>query len=125
MKALLAADASRVICPVRARDDAHARTRIEATLHRYGIRIANFDGCITAFAADLEDPHLGRAIADYERLARSNAAVVHCAADVNWALPYDGLRAANVLATRNLLRFASTGVRKRFRAAGGRGGRHP
>ena len=114
LDALLEAGVTDVICAVRARDDTHARERIRATAHRYGIRVSDLHRRITAVAADLEDAHLGRTIEDYRRLAQRCSGIVHCAADVNWALSYTALRTANVLLTQHLLRFASTGVRKRF-----------
>ena len=114
LAALAAAGTSIIICPVRARDDRHALSRIEATLHRYGVVAPDMGSRVRAIAADLNDPQLGRWAADYDRLAREVGSVVHCAADVNWTLSYEGLRAANVLVTRNLLGFASRGARKRF-----------
>ena len=114
LAALTAAGASTIVCPVRARDDRHACQRIEAAMRRYGVRIPALDTRAVPLAADLDDPALGCAPGVYQRLIHSVAAIVHCAADVNWALPYEGLRAANVLLTLNLLRFAASGVRKRF-----------
>jgi thioester reductase-like protein len=102
------------VCPVRARDDRHARARIEETMRRYGVSIGALDDRVVALAADLEDAGFGRSPAEYRRLMHGVAAIVHCAADVNWTLPYESLRCANVLLTCNLLRFAASGVRKRF-----------
>ena len=62
---------------------------------------------VRAIAADLNDPQLGRP-AEYDRLAREVGSVVHCAADVNWTLSYEGLRAANVLATTESTRTPQT-----------------
>ncbi len=57
-------------------------------------------------AGDLASAGLGLAPGDWDALASQIDVVLHCGAAVNWVFPYEGLRAANVLGTRELLRLA-------------------
>lgn len=109
---LLRAQAGEVICLVRATDDARARERLGEACARYGLGSA--DGRVRPLAADIEQPRFGLAPVVYDELARRALTIVHCAAEVNWAAPYERLAAANVEATRGLLRFACTAVGKPF-----------
>ena len=54
---------------------------------------------------------------DWHRLADRIDAVYHLAARVHVSLPYAALRPANLIGTRNLLRFAATGRPKRLHYA--------
>jgi thioester reductase-like protein len=55
---------------------------------------------------DLMHAGLGLGEERLRHLAAEVDAVLHCGAAVNWVYPYAGLRAANVLGTLELLRFA-------------------
>jgi len=109
---LLAAGVPRIVCPVRANDDAHAHVRIRAGLAHYGIAIPDLELRVHALASDLAAPGLGIASDRYAALARSIGSIYHCAAEVNWALPYEALCRPNVEATRALLRFACSETAK-------------
>jgi thioester reductase-like protein len=61
---------------------------------------------IRTITGDLSHPRLGLSESTYDALTRDVDAVCHAAAAVNWVFSYAGLRAANVLGTRELLRFA-------------------
>jgi thioester reductase-like protein len=62
---------------------------------------------IRILIGDLSHPRLGLSESTYDELTREVDAVCHAAAAVNWVFSYAGLRAVNVLGTRELLRFAS------------------
>lgn len=103
-----------VVCLVRAVDDADARARLRATCAAYGVSAEVLDRRVHAIAAEIALPYFGLAETTYRQLASEVAAVYHCAAAVNWTQGYAFLRAANVAATRGLIRFACEGVRKRL-----------
>lgn len=103
--ALLRLSAGRVVALARAPSDAEALERVRRALAGYRLWAPSFESRLAAVAADL--CALG-ALA--ERLdALEIDAIYHCAAAVNWVLPYAGLREANVLATRELVAAACRG----------------
>lgn len=112
LHALSAGGAREVVCLVRAPDDAAAQDRLSAALRSYGMP-ASLDR-VRVLAADIAAARFGLSPARYAALAQTAGTIVHCAADVNWAASYEMLRAANVEATRALLRFACTGTAKPF-----------
>jgi thioester reductase-like protein len=99
-------------CLVRG-TDADANRRIAANLARYGLKPPT-DGRVHAVGGDLTLPGCGLSPALYRELSESIDAIYHLAADVNWVLPYGALRHANVVGTRELLRFACTHRSKVF-----------
>jgi thioester reductase-like protein len=113
LRELLTSSERPIICPVRAGNDAHAADRLRTALLRYGLHVPDLGERVQAIAADITNPGLGLSAANYQRLADTVGAIYHCAADVNWARHYDALRVANVIATRELLRFACTRTSKR------------
>jgi thioester reductase-like protein len=67
-----------------------------------------------AIRGDIAEERLGLASSVYEQLAREVDGIVHCAAHVNWALPYPQLFAPNVMGTKHALELASAGKLKTF-----------
>lgn len=102
-----------VKCLIRSTDDTKG-SRVRQNLESYGLWEASFEGRIAEIHGDLQQPGLG--LDDEERQSLSGAVdeIYHCAAAVNWVLPYAGLREANVLGTRELLRLACNGQAKPF-----------
>jgi thioester reductase-like protein len=74
--------------------------------------MSTVDARVRVLAADIGQPAFGLPQDRYAELTRQVGAVVHCAADVSWAAPYEILRGANVVTTQSLLRFACSSVRK-------------
>ena len=103
---------------VRAGDAAHGLNRIRAALRRAGVAAAVLDEAlprrVRVVCGDLAAPRLGLDPDAWDALAGATQAVFHCAALVNYNLTYDALRAANVEATRELLRLAVARTRKTF-----------
>jgi thioester reductase-like protein len=94
-----------VICTVRpGRRD--ARTRLLEALASTGIDTRTFDRRVRLVESDLLQTRLGLEAPSFQALALEVDAICHCAATVNWALPYRALRASNVEATLDLLRLA-------------------
>ena len=100
VEALRRQHAREIICLVRAESDAAAQARVP--------------DYVRALAAEIERPRLGLSAERHARLQARVGTVFHCAAAVDWTLGYESLRGANVLATLELLRFASGGAAKSF-----------
>ena len=103
LRALLDESPVLVHCLVRG---AGAAQRLRANLERYGLGASDSSDRVRIVNGDLTRPMLGLGAAEYELLARRIGAIYHGAAAVNWVHGYDGLRDANVLGTREVLRLA-------------------
>jgi thioester reductase-like protein len=68
---------------------------------------------VTYIPSLLSQPRFGLPDEQYARLVEAVGVVIHCAADVNFLIPYRDLRAVNVEATGRIIEFASTGPGKR------------
>jgi fatty acid CoA ligase FadD9 len=108
-----------VICLVRAKDDASARQRIDATfdsgdpklLEHYRSLAANH---LEVLAGDKGEANLGLDDATWQRLADTVDLIVDPAALVNHVLPYSELFGPNVVGTAELIRIALTTRAKPF-----------
>jgi thioester reductase-like protein len=92
-------------CLARSSGIARAEDRVHDALTAARPRSCQSDR-IQAVEGDLSQPQLGLPDAAFAALAGRVDAVCHAAAAVNWVYSYDGLRAANVLGTLELLRLA-------------------
>lgn len=112
LRQLLDQGAREVVCLVRAPNDEAAGGRLFAAMKDYDVPWPQ--ARVRVLAADIAAPGFGLPASVHAELAHTAGAIVHCAAEVNWAATYETLRAPNVDATRALLRFACTGVAKPF-----------
>lgn len=106
---------NRVICLVRASDDASARERLRDAFSSSTSLLAEFDSVavnLDVVAGDLAEPQLGLDGATWNRLISGVTEIVHAGAMVNHALPYRELFAANVGGTAEIVRLAVTGKHK-------------
>jgi fatty acid CoA ligase FadD9 len=109
----------KVICIVRAKDDAAARARLDATfdsgdpklLAHYRELAADH---LEVFAGDKGEANLGLTQATWQRIADTVDLIVDPAALVNHVLPYSELFGPNVLGTAELIRIALTTKIKPF-----------
>jgi thioester reductase-like protein len=114
LRALLRETSATIYVLVRD-DGSNAIERVRMNLQRYGIWEPSFESRLRAVQGDLRMPQAGLSESDYAFLAQEIDEIYHCGANVNWVLPYEGLRDINVIGTRELLRFACTGKLKSFR----------
>jgi thioester reductase-like protein len=103
---------------VRGTDQAHGLDRIIASLRRAQLFSpaleAEVRSRVNVICGNLAEPCLGIGEAAFGQLADRVDAIVHNGALVDYVRTYDGLRPANVLGTRELLRLAMTNHRKTF-----------
>lgn len=114
LEALLEGPHTKVYCLVRGESWDLAYQRLVQHLRARGLWRTDWAGRLEAVAGDTTQPQLGLERTTYEWLSEHVDAVYHAAAAVNWAQPYEGLHAANVRATEEMLRFACHGRTKRF-----------
>ncbi|MFH8746786.1 amino acid adenylation domain-containing protein [Streptomyces rimosus] len=101
------ATGAELLCPVRARDAAHARRRVCSNAARYGLDTEPYEQRLTCFPADLAAPRLGLSEERFARLGETADLILHAGARVNFLYPYAALRPANVDGTRELVRLAA------------------
>ena len=102
----------RLICLVRATDDAAARQRLDQTFDSDPHLAEHYRSLasdhLEVLAADKCEPHLGLDPDTWPRLAESVDLIVDPAALVNHVLGYDQLFGPNVVGTAELIRLALT-----------------
>jgi fatty acid CoA ligase FadD9 len=109
----------KVICLVRAKDDAAARERLDKTFDSGDPKLLAHYRELAAehlevFAGDKGEANLGLSDATWQRLADTVDLIVDPAALVNHVLPYRELFAPNALGTAELIRIALTTKVKPF-----------
>nr|AEN94433.1 long-chain fatty-acid-CoA ligase FadD9 [Philodina roseola] len=100
---------TRFICLVRCTSSEGAQDpmdRIEKTMHFYHLWKEDYRSQIVAMKGDLSKRYFDLDHATYELLSTQVHLIFHCAANVNFVLPYSRLYDANVLATKEILHFA-------------------
>ena len=100
-------------CLVRGSDLETARARLAQHLSGYGLWDRAFAGRIHAVPVhDLGDRQFGLHRREYQDLAERVDVVFHSAGSLNMASQYERSRRTNVLGTQEVLRLATTGMRK-------------
>ncbi|WP_380182490.1 amino acid adenylation domain-containing protein [Kalamiella sp. sgz302252] len=103
---------SRIVCLVRADDDAAAlqRLRVAAARYQLSLKLAQ----IEAWPGDLSRARLGMDEERWHTLAESVDGIYHCGAYVNHLHSYSALRASNVGSTLELLALCRQGRAKQM-----------
>ncbi|MBJ7310430.1 non-ribosomal peptide synthetase [Rugamonas sp. CCM 8940] len=109
LRDLLDMTAARMLCLVRAADQADGLRRIRANLEGYGLWRDGDERRIEALPGDLAAPSFGLDPAGFAALADRADVIFHNGGQVNFLAPYQSLEAANVGGTRDVLRLASSG----------------
>jgi thioester reductase-like protein len=103
---------------MRAPDPSAARERLKTALDTAGLYDARtataFDARVRVICGDVASPRLRLSEAAWSQLAETIDTIVHNAAQVDYVLDYQALRAANVEATRELIALACTSRRKQL-----------
>jgi thioester reductase-like protein len=109
LKEILERTNLKVVCMVRAADEAAALKRIRNTSSKYDLRLpAGFEQRIEIMIGDMSKKGFGLAKQQYQAYAAEIDSVYHCAAVDNFYLPYSVLRSTNVLGSVEVLDFALT-----------------
>nr|AAG31130.1 MxcG [Stigmatella aurantiaca Sg a15] len=105
---LLRQTQAKVVCLVRARDEAHAMERLREAMTSQRLSTASLSERVLALPADLGQPWLGLSSARFHGLAAECDMILHNAAVVSVVREYGSLQATNVRGTRELLRLAAS-----------------
>jgi amino acid adenylation domain-containing protein/thioester reductase-like protein len=111
---LLAQTDAHISCLVRASDEDHAHSRIQASLERFGRWTPDAAARISPIPGDLTRPLLGLRQSRFNEFTKTVDSIYHCAAWVNIVLPFQTLKDANISGTQELLRLAATTRLKQF-----------
>jgi nonribosomal peptide synthetase MxcG len=103
---LLGQSGARVVCLVRAADETAALQRLQQSAARHGLGLDW--SRVRAVVSDLALPQLGLSDPQFDALAAETDTLYHNAATVSLTRGYASLRAENVLATREIIRLATT-----------------
>jgi amino acid adenylation domain-containing protein/thioester reductase-like protein len=103
---LLATTDAVIHCPVRAANDAEARSRLDEKLVSYRIEIEE-PSRVVAHAADLSLPEFGMAHRDYMKLSDDVDVIYHSASAVNFIQPYSYMKKDNVDGLKQIISFAA------------------
>ncbi|KZT61684.1 large subunit of L-aminoadipate-semialdehyde dehydrogenase [Calocera cornea HHB12733] len=105
---------AKVICLVRAKDEATALQRLKEGSAGRDVWDEKWvtEGRLQVVKGDLALDKFGLEPAAWDAIAKEADAVLHNGALVHWVFPYAKLRAANVLSTITALELASTGKPK-------------
>ncbi|ATB40791.1 non-ribosomal peptide synthetase [Cystobacter fuscus] len=98
---------ARVYCLVRSATEQEGMHRIRKNLESYSLWSEALASRIVPVRGDIGQPLLGLSETEFQRLAEEVDAIYHNGALVNFLYPYESLRAANVLGTREILRLAT------------------
>lgn len=104
---------TQVACLVRAEDTSAADLRVKKILEKYGLHGFQ-ESKIVSISGDLSLPHLGILQEQYNHYANWASIVFHLGALVSYVQPYSRHRAANVLGTLEIIRFANHSRPKRL-----------
>ncbi|WP_437821703.1 amino acid adenylation domain-containing protein [Sorangium sp. So ce1078] len=96
-----------VYCLVRCRDTDDGLRRLRQSLESYALMSGALSPRVVPVPGDISRPLLGLGAAEFERLAAEVDAIYHNGALVNFAYPYEALKAPNVLGTQEVLRLAA------------------
>ena len=107
LRELLDRTAAEVHCLVRAKSAEAGRVRLRQTLQTYSLWHDGLEGRIVPVPGDLGEPTLGVSAAVSADLAATIDVIYHSGAFVNWILPYERLKPANVVGTEEILRLAT------------------
>lgn len=99
-------------CLVRSDSTSSGQQRLQQCLESYLLWDERFRTRIIPIIGDLSKPLLGLSSAQFQELATTVEVIYHSGAWVHHASPYSLLKAANVLGTQEVLRFAAQGKTK-------------
>ncbi|SEU29048.1 amino acid adenylation domain-containing protein/thioester reductase domain-containing protein [Stigmatella erecta] len=98
---------ARIYCLVRSKTEQDGMLRIRKNLESYSLWNEALAPRIVPLRGDIGQPLLGLSEAEFQRLSEEVDAIYHNGALVNFLYPYESMRAANVLGTREILRLAT------------------
>ena len=101
---------TRFYCLLRERASGQGRPedRVLETLEFYGLSRPSMEGRVIPVLGDISRPRMGLDNEQYQELAEEIDLIFHCAASVDYSLPYEAAKPHSVNGTSEVLRFACT-----------------
>ncbi len=106
LKDLIENTDAKIDCHVRAKNEKEGLARIKEVMEKYLLWKPEYEKRIGVVPGDLEKELLGIEAKRFESLAAEIDSIFHIGAFVNHALPYQKLRAANILGTQEALKLS-------------------
>ncbi|MCJ1434693.1 large subunit of alpha-aminoadipate reductase [Xylographa pallens] len=103
-----------VIVHVRSSNTLDAMDRIQQNCQAYGIWSDSWRPRIKCVTGDLRKPRLGLSSKDWDEVALEADVIVHNGAQVHWVLPYEQLKASNVISTLDAMELCASAKPKAF-----------
>lgn len=105
-----------VYAHVRAPSKKEGMARLRQTCTAYGLWQPwwETEGILEVVTGDLEKPKLGMTDEDYKTVTEDADLIIHNGARVHWLMPYENLKAANVLSTLEAIKICESGKPKRL-----------
>ncbi|MCJ1397376.1 large subunit of alpha-aminoadipate reductase [Xylographa trunciseda] len=104
----------KVIVHVRSSNLLDGMDRIKQNCQAYDIWSDSWNSRIRCVTGDLQKPKLGLSSKDWDEVAAEADVVVHNGAQVHWVLPYEQLKASNVISTLDAMALCTSGKYKAF-----------
>lgn len=105
---LLRKTSMHIHCLIRATTEAEGQKKLQQKLEEANIWQTEWEMRIYPIIGDLGQPQLGLSSHHFSELARRIDRIYHNGAYVNMMYPYEALRPANVLGTKEIIRLAMT-----------------
>ncbi len=105
---LLRQTSMHIHCLVRATTEAEGKQKLQQKLEEANIWQAEWGMRIHPLIGDLAQPQLGLSSQDFHKMAQKIDIIYHNGAHVNMMYPYEILKPANVLGTKEIIRLAMT-----------------
>ena len=105
---------NKVIVHVRSSNLLGCMDRIQRNCEAYGIWSNSWKSRIKCVTGDLRKPKLGLSPTDWDEVAAEADVVVHNGAQVHWVLPYEQLKASNVISTLDAMDLCVSAKPKAF-----------
>ena len=105
---------TKVIVHVRSSNPLDGMDRIKRNCQAYDIWSESWRSRIKCVPGDLKKPKLGLSSQDWNEVAMEADVILHNGAQVHWVLPYEQLKASNVISTLDAMELCASGKSKSF-----------
>ncbi|MCP4049304.1 MAG: NAD-dependent epimerase/dehydratase family protein, partial [bacterium] len=97
-----------IYCLVRSSNEKQGLIKFKNNLRKYDLWENRFEKKTTIVIGDITKSHLGLKLSEFKYIASNIDLIYHNAAQVNFIMPYEDIKAANVFGTQEIIRLAST-----------------
>lgn len=118
LKELLVASKREIFVLIRSNDISGASKKVRKQAKKHDMKLTNHElKRIKPLCGNIEKNKLGLSAKDYKIVSHRVSDIYHCAAIVNMVETYEKLKGTNVDGTKNVVKLALTGARKKIHYA--------